>query len=239
MCQTLLQLPPRTVILLHASCHNPSGLDLSREEWEQLSKLCLSQQLIPFFDMAYQGLGESIEKDAWGVRYFAEQGHEMLLAFSFSKSLGLYGERVGALYITCREAPMAVRVNSQVKRLIRSLYSNPPLHGGKIAAAILSTPSLRKLWIEELQEMVRRVNEMRKGLSALLTQKMERDFGFILQGKGLFSLLGIGQDEVRLLREQQALYMTKDSRVNLSGLTVEKLPLVAQAISTVCCKPSS
>ena len=225
-----------TVVLLHACCHNPTGADLSLDQWKMVSDLFLAKGLIPFFDFAYQGLGEGIEEDARAVRLFAEAGHQMLVAYSLSKNFGLYAERTGGLFILTEEALFASHVLSKLKTFIRTTYSNPPLHGAAIAGEILSNPQLKREWEEELGEMRARISKMRKLFCERLIEKsLKRDFRFLLDRSGMFCFTGLDKSEVGRLREEFGIYMTQDGRVNITGLNEDNLDKVVDAILKVCC----
>jgi len=233
MCDTLKHFPQKTAVLFHACCHNPSGADPSFNEWTQLGTICLNGQLIPFFDLAYQGFGDGIEEDAQAVRLFAKQGHDMLIAVSFSKNFSLYGERAGALFIVSQNQNQAEAIKTHVRRMIRGIYSNPPLHAAKIVGSILGTPTLRHQWHEELEEMRKRIITMRSRLAELLTTSTGRDFSFLIAQKGLFSLLSLDLKQIHLLKEKHALYITEDGRINLAGLTPSNLHAVCSALTSV------
>jgi aspartate aminotransferase len=226
-------LPPRSIILLHACCHNPSGLDYNQEEWKEIFSLISSHSLIPFFDMAYQGFGEDLEEDAWPIRYFAKQGYEMLVAMSFAKNLSFYGERGGALYIVSRSPSLANQIKGIVKNRIRGLYSNPPIHSGIVIASILSSAHLKELWVEELKSMAQRIRHLRLQFSALLTENTGLNFNFLENGKGLFSLFNVNKEEVLFLKEKHAIYIAGDGRVNLTGLNETNMERVAKSLSEI------
>ena len=234
MCESIKHMPKGSIILLHACCHNPTGIDPQFEQWKELSKLIKDQQLIPFFDFAYQGFGQGLEEDAKAVRYFAEQHHEMLVASSFSKNFGLYSERVGLLSIVTPNKETAVRVCSQLKSLIRCSYSTPPSHGVRIVKTILQDPALRKEWEQELANMCERIKEMRKALvGELLTRKNNKDFSFMNRQQGIFSYSGLDQDQVHRLRQENGIYMPSNGRINVAGLNWHNLNYVVDAILSV------
>jgi aspartate/tyrosine/aromatic aminotransferase len=234
MCAALNRLPPRTVVLLHACCHNPTGADLSLEEWEKLSTIIRSKRLIPFFDLAYQGFGRSLEEDVEAVRLFAKEGHEMLLAVSLSKNFSLYAERVGALFVTCESHKIAEHVLSKMKIISRRSFSNPPLHGAGIVATILNSTALRNEWEKELSLMRGRIDTMRKTFSAELMRKAKKtDFSFLQERRGLFCFTGLTEAQVNRLIKEFGIYMPSDGRINVAGLNSENLDYVVDAIIAV------
>jgi len=234
MSAAIQNMPPGSILLLQGCCHNPSGVDPSIEEWKELSPLVKKQNLIPFFDLAYQGFGESLDKDAEPIRYFAEQGHEMVVCYSFSKNFGLYGERVGFLSILADHPASIPKIASQIKTTIRSNYSNPPLHGVRIVKTILKSPELSAEWKIELENMRDRICEMRKALvAALLVKEHGRDFSFLLQQRGLFSFSGLNPEQTQRLREEKGIYMPQNGRINVAGLNTQNLEYVAESIISV------
>jgi aspartate/tyrosine/aromatic aminotransferase len=234
MCDAIKNMPPGSVILLHGCCHNPTGIDPTFEQWKELSDLIKKQQLIPFFDIAYQGFGQDLDLDAQAIRYFVNEGHEMLIAYSFSKNFGLYGERVGFLTVVCSTAERIPKIGSQIKSLIRANYSNPPLHGARIVSTILKSHELTLEWKTELSNMRERVKEMRKALiAALLVKGQDRNFAFMHQQNGLFSFLGINPEQVQYLRKEKAIYMPNSGRINIAGLNTQNISDVAEALLSV------
>jgi aspartate aminotransferase len=234
MLETLQSLAPGTVVLLHASCHNPTGADLSRETWSEILEIVRRRRLLPFIDMAYQGLGQGIAEDAHGIRLFAAELPELLVAVSCSKNFGLYRERVGVLHMVTESAKVAEAALSQEVRTARRLYSMPPDHGAAIVAAILADEALRRSWESELAHMRERIMDLRRDLVARLRQECPlRDFGFIAQQRGMFSFLGIEPAEVQRLRTEHHVYMTEDSRINIAGLRAENLGYFAHAVAQV------
>jgi aspartate/tyrosine/aromatic aminotransferase len=231
MVQTL---PEKSILLLHACCHNPTGSDLSPTEWKELSSLMLKRKLLPFFDIAYQGLGKGWDEDAYAVRLFAEEGHEMLVAASFSKNFSLYAERVGALFVISQKELFAQNAASQIKILVRTNYSNPPLHGAKIVATILSSPSLKKEWEAELTQIRERIVEIRKALTAALSSRAQGfDFSYLDRCHGLFSFCDLTKEQVDRLKSEYGIYTTSDGRINITGLNWDNLDYVADAIAAV------
>lgn len=231
MLNFLAQVPEKSVIVFHGCCHNPTGCDLNPAQWREVSALILKHKLIPFFDFAYQGFGKGIEEDAWAIRHFAEKGHEMFVASSYSKNFGLYGERIGCLSILSKNEQLNQNVASVVKKLIRTNYSNPPRHGAGIITTILQDVGLKEMWMGEVDQMRTRIEGLRSELSDALAAQFGKDkFSFIKRRQGLFSMLGLNKDQVERLRDEYAVYCAGSSRVNLSGLSEENLTYVIEAI---------
>lgn len=234
MCEDIGNLAPGSVVLLHACCHNPTGYDLSRQQWQELSVLIRARKVIPFFDLAYQGFSDAVEEDAFPVRYFTSQGHEMLVASSLSKNFGLYCERVGSLSIVAKDGETAGRIGSQIKQLIRSNYSNPPRHGAQIVADIIKTESLKNEWLEELSGMYGRLNAMRRHLiTGLQAKAMAKDWSFLEQQKGFFAFCGFTAEQTDRLVKEYGIYMPDNGRINISGLNESNFEYVIQSISSV------
>ncbi len=234
MMETLKGLPSRSIVVLHACCHNPTGVDLSREQWEVVVALFQSSSLIPFLDFAYQGFSDGIEADAFAVRAFVEAGVPCLIANSFSKSFALYRERVGALTIVTGSAEEARRVLSQVKRVIRTNYSSPPSHGAQVVAAVLADAELRARWEEELAEMRERIHRMRELFVRTLREKgVEQDFSFIARQRGMFSYSGLSREVVERLRHEYSLYIVGSGRICLAALNERNISYVCEAIAEV------
>lgn len=234
MLQYLDALPAGDVVLIHACCHNPTGADLSPAQWSALIELLERRRLVPFLDLAYQGFAQDLQADAAGVRAVAARVPEMLLAVSFSKNLGLYRERVGALTVVGADAGRADAVHSQVLQIARGIYSMPPDHGAAIAARIFGDPALRAAWIAELAAMRARLGDMR----TLLAQRLGAatggaDFDFLTAQSGMFSLLGVSPAAVTRLREEHHVYMTADGRMNLAGVMPGNVDYLAAAIAAV------
>ncbi|GHT96723.1 aspartate aminotransferase [Betaproteobacteria bacterium] len=230
----LAALPSASIVLLHACCHNPTGADLTADQWQEVAAICKEKGLVPFLDLAYQGFADGIEPDAVAVRTFAAAAIPFLVASSFSKSFSLYGERVGALSLITASKDEATRVLSQVKRTIRTNYSNPPTHGGAIVAAVLTNPALRKLWEDELADMRDRIRAMRTGLvDALKAQGVTQDFSFIAQQRGMFSYTGLSSAQVERLKTNFGIYAVSTGRICLAALNGKNLPVVAKAIAAV------
>jgi aspartate aminotransferase len=232
MLQRLKAASAGDVVIIHACCHNPSGADLNPEQWQSVAELLQRRGLVPFLDLAYQGFGSSLEEDAAPVRMVVERVPEALIAVSFSKNLGLYRERVGGLIVISENATRADAVQSHMLHIARSIYSMPPDHGAAIAAKILANPQLKHEWIQELDAMRTRIQEMR----TLLAQKLQDvtgddSFDFIRTQHGMFSLLGVSGDAVERLREKHHIYMTSDSRMNLAGILPNNVNYVAAAFA--------
>lgn len=227
-------LAPKSILILHACCHNPTGVDPSLEQWQELLNVIKSRQLIPFLDIAYQGFGEGLEEDAKVVRLFAEAGVEILVSSSFSKSFSLYGERVGALTLTTENKELADKVLSQVKTVIRTNYSNPPTHGATVVATVLNSPELFQIWKEELSEMRIRIRAMREQLVQKIKEAgVEQDFSFILEQNGMFSYSGLTKEQVDRLREEFGIYAVSSGRICVAALNSTNIDYVAKAIATV------
>ena len=227
-------LAPRSILILHACCHNPTGVDPSLAQWQELLAIIKSRQLIPFLDIAYQGFGAGLEEDAQVVRLFAESGIEMLVSSSFSKSFSLYGERVGALTLTTDSKEIATKVLSQIKTVIRTNYSNPPTHGATVVASVLNSPELFALWEEELSEMRCRIRSMREQLvQKIKAAGVSQDFSFILAQNGMFSYSGLTKNQVERLREEFGIYAVDSGRICVAALNSNNIDYVAKAIATV------
>ena len=234
MLSTLRGLPARSVVLLHACCHNPTGVDLTRAQWDTLIPLLRERELIPYLDLAYQGFGDGIEADAYAVRALASAGVSFFIANSFSKSMSVYGERCGALSVVCPDAAQAVNVLGQLKFTVRRNYSSPPIHGGQIVATVLTDPELRREWETELGAMRERILAMRKKLYAVLKAKAPgRDFEYFLTQRGMFSYTGLSAAQVDTLREEHALYMVRSGRICVAGLNSSNVEATAVAIAAV------
>ncbi len=234
MQESLNAMPAGSVVVLHSCCHNPTGVDLTSEQWTAVLEIVRSRSLIPFLDLAYQGFAESLEADAYAARLFAGAMSPVFLSSSFSKSFSLYGERVGALSVVTGSPEEAMRVLSQVKRLVRTNYSNPPTHGGQIVATVLGNPQLRSLWDRELGGMRERIKEMRKRLVDAVQKRVPgTDWSFILKQRGMFSYSGLSKDQVRRLREDKSIYTIDTGRICVAALTSKNVDYVADAIAEV------
>ncbi|MEA3141518.1 MAG: aspartate aminotransferase [Gammaproteobacteria bacterium] len=232
MLERLKAAPAGDAVLIHAGCHNPTGADLEPAQWQAVAQLLQKRGLVPFLDLAYQGFGSSLDEDAAPVRLVVEQVPEALIAVSFSKNLGLYRERVGALITVSENAARADAVQSHMLQIARSIYSMPPDHGAAIAARIFSDPQLKRGWIAELDAMRTRIQEMRDLLARKLQEVRGDDaFDFIRRQHGMFSLLGVSRDAVERLREKHHIYMLPDSRMNLAGILPQNVAYVAEAFA--------
>lgn len=224
-------LPAGSIVVLHACCHNPTGVDLTPDDWRAVLDVVRARGHIPFLDMAYQGFGDGIEEDAAAVRLFADSGLPFLASSSFSKSFSLYGERVGALSLVTGSREESGRVLSQVKRVIRTNYSNPPTHGAMIVASVLNDPALRTLWEQELAEMRDRIRAMRLALVDQLASV--GDFGFVARQRGMFSYSGLSADQVDRLRSEFGIYAVSTGRICVAALNRGNLQTVTRAIAAV------
>jgi len=232
MLGTLKGAPALTIVVLHACCHNPTGVDLSHEEWMRLVDLFQTSGLIPFLDFAYQGFSEGIEADAFAVRAFAEAGVPCLIANSFSKSFNLYRERIGALTIVSASEEEAKRVRSQVKRIIRTNYSSPASHGAQLVTAVLTDAGLRARWEVELAEMRERIRRMRDLFVRRLREKgVEQDFSFIERQRGMFSYSGLSREAVDRLRDEYSIYIVGSGRICVAALNEKNIDYVCEAIA--------
>ena len=227
-------LPASSIVVLHACCHNPTGADLTTAQWSEVVAITKEQKLVPFIDMAYQGFADGIEADGSAVKQFADAGMQFLVSSSFSKSFSLYGERVGALSIVTASKEESGRVLSQIKRVIRTNYSNPPTHGGAIVAAVLASAELRKLWEAELGVMRDRIRAMRTGLVEELKSKgVTQDFSFVAKQRGMFSYTGLTVAQVDALRNDFGIYAVSTGRICLAALNSKNLSYVAEAMAKV------
>ena len=234
MLEDLNALPAGSIVVLHACCHNPTGVDLTPADWQNVLDVVKAKGLIPFLDMAYQGFGDGIDEDAAAVRLFAESGLSFFVSSSFSKSFSLYGERVGALSIITESAEESARVLSQVKRVIRTNYSNPPTHGASIVAAVLNSPELRAMWEDELAEMRLRIRGMRLQMVELLAKKAPgHDFSFVARQRGMFSYSGLTVEQVARLRSEFGIYALDTGRICVASLNQRNIEVVTDAIVQV------
>jgi aromatic-amino-acid transaminase len=234
LLEDLAALPAGSIVVLHACCHNPTGVDLTLEDWRQVLDTLRAHDLVPFLDMAYQGFGDGIQEDAAAVRLFAESGLSFFVSSSFSKSFSLYGERVGALSIVTQSADESRRVLSQVKRVIRTNYSNPPTHGAMIVANVLGNPELRAQWEAELGEMRERIRGMREQMVAgLAAQAPGHDFSFVARQRGMFSYSGLTVEQVGRLRNEFGIYALDTGRICVAALNQGNIDEVIDAIVAV------
>lgn len=227
-------LPANSIIVLHACCHNPTGADLTETQWREIIEVMKARGLVPFLDMAYQGFADGIAEDALTLNLFAASGLQFFVSSSFSKSFSLYGERVGALSVITASKDESARVLSQIKRVIRTNYSNPPTHGGSVVAAVLSTPELRALWEKELTGMRDRIRTMRHSLVEKLKAKgIAQDFSFIVRQRGMFSYTGLSADQVARLQKEFGVYAVSSGRICVAALNMRNIDYVVEAIATV------
>ena len=234
MAGRLKTLPARSVVVLHVCCHNPTGADPSRAQWGEIIEIVRAGGLVPILDLAYQGFAEGLEADADPVRRFVAAGIPVLVANSFSKNFSLYGERVGALSLVAANADEAARALSQLKRVIRTNYSNPPTHGARVVEMVLTHPELRALWERELAEMRERIKAMRQVLVERVQARGQNvDFGFVLRQNGMFSYSGLGKDDVARLREEHGIHAVDSGRICVAALNTGNVDRVAAAVAAL------
>jgi aromatic-amino-acid transaminase len=234
MCEALAALPKRSLVLLHACCHNPTGVDLARAQWEALLPLLRERELLPFLDLAYQGYGDGIEQDASAPRLLASAGLTFFIANSFSKSMSVYGERAGALSVVCADRAEADRVLGQMKATVRRNYSSPPIHAAGIVSRVLTEPALRAGWEAEVAAMRGRILAMRRRLHEVLSAKRPgRDFGYVLSQRGMFSYTGLAPAQVDRLREELGVYLVRSGRICVAGLNSGNVERTALALAAV------
>ncbi|RLT39210.1 MAG: aspartate/tyrosine/aromatic aminotransferase [Chloroflexi bacterium] len=234
MLAVIRQIPAGDVLLLHGCCHNPTGVDLSTEQWQAVAQVASERGLLPLLDFAYQGFADGLDEDAAGVRIVAEHCPELFVASSYSKNFGLYNERTGALTLVARTPEAAEAALSHVKRCIRANYSNPPAHGGEIVRTILGDPELRRRWEQEVAEMRERINTMRHLFVETLNEKgVTRDFSFIARQRGMFSFSGLTPAHVKALRERHAVYIVGSGRISVAGMTEGNMDYLCEAIADV------
>ena len=234
MLEALSKIPAKSAVLLHACCHNPTGVDLTNAQWNALIPVLKKGELLPFLDMAYQGYGDGLVEDAYAVRAFAAAGLPFFVANSFSKNMSLYGERCGALSVVCPNAAEAALVLGQLKATIRRNYSNPPVHGGQIVAKVLSDASLRARWEAEVDEMRNRIQAMRKSLHEVLTAKLPgRDLDYFLTQRGMFSYTGMTPEQVERLKVEFGVYILRSGRMCVAGLNTGNVEAAAEAFAKV------
>uniref|UniRef100_A0A914KIM6 Aspartate aminotransferase n=2 Tax=Meloidogyne incognita group TaxID=654580 RepID=A0A914KIM6_MELIC len=233
--EDILAIPKGSVILLHACAHNPTGVDPNPEQWIKISEACKQRQLFCFFDMAYQGFASGdVNRDAHAVRYFVESGHNICLAQSFAKNMGLYGERVGTFSIICENEEEASRVLSQLKIIVRPMISNPPIHGARIAAKILGDPVLRAQWLVDVKGMANRIITMRDQLKELLIRAgSQRNWDHIVNQIGMFCYTGISPEQVDRLTKEFSIYLTRDGRISVAGISSKNIEYLANALHQV------
>jgi aspartate aminotransferase len=234
MLEALKQVPADDAVLIHACCHNPSGMDLNLDQWRQLAELAHEVGFLPVVDMAYQGFGEGLEEDASGLRLLADTVDEMIICSSCSKNFGLYRERIGACSVIGKSAAAADIINSVLLPTVRVNYSMPPAHGAAIVETILNSPELTAQWHVELKEMRDRIGGMRQLLvDRLVANGVVRDFSFITAQNGMFSFLGIDKDQVRRLQDEFSIYMVGSSRISIAAIAPDNVDYLAQSIAKV------
>ena len=222
------------IVLLHGCCHNPTGIDLNQEQWNEIGELCVEKQLVPFFDFAYQGFGLGTEEDAQGLRIVAAQVPELLIANSFSKNFGLYNERIGALTLVADTENTVQKSYSQVKRIVRAMYSNPPAHGALIVSTILNDDELTLQWQAELKQMRERIAEMRQlFVDTLKAEGVKQDFSFISGQRGMFSFSGLNKVQVEKLKADFGVYIVDSGRISVAGMTKHNIPVICKAIAQI------
>jgi len=235
MLAALEAAPEGDIVLLHACCHNPTGFDLSRDDWGKVLEVVRRRSLLPLIDFAYQGFGDGLEEDAWAVRLFASELPELLITSSCSKNFGLYRERTGALLVCSHDPEKLLDVRSQLAFIARNLWSTPPDHGAAVVAEILGDPELKGLWISEVEEMRQRIARLRSGLvEALVPHGLGERFAHIARQRGMFSYTGLSPQQVAALRERHSVYMVGTGRANVAGADEQRLDVLAAAIADVC-----
>lgn len=235
MLAVLKEAPKGDVVLLHACCHNPTGFDLSHDDWQRVLEIVRSRDLLPLIDFAYQGFGDGLEQDAWSTRLFAAQVPELLITSSCSKNFGLYRDRTGALIVCAKSADKLIDIRSQLANIARNLWSTPPDHGAAVVATILADPELKARWADEVEAMRLRIAQLRSGLvEALEPHGLRERFAHIGVQRGMFSYTGLSPEQVRHLRERHSVYMVSSGRANVAGIDATRLALLADAIADVC-----
>jgi len=227
-------LPEQSIVLLQPCCHNPTGIDLSQDQWHEIIRVAARRKLIPFMDMAYQGFGDSLDEDIWAIRAMADAGLVFVVSNSFSKNFSLYGERVGGLSVVCPTQQEAERVLGQLKAAVRRIYSNPPSHGAQLVATVLHDARLTALWHAEVTDMRERIKSMRAKLKQVLQQRLpEISADYFVTQRGMFSYTGISADEVDVLREEKGVYLVRSGRMCVAGLNDGNIDYVAESIADV------
>ncbi|MBD2810879.1 aspartate/tyrosine/aromatic aminotransferase [Xenorhabdus sp. Vera] len=234
MLSTFKQLPAKSIILMHPCCHNPTGSDLTNDQWDQVIQIAQERKLIPFLDIAYQGFADGMEDDAYAIRAMTDAELPCLISNSFSKIFSLYGERVGGLSVVCDDAKAAECVLGQLKASVRRIYSSPPNFGAQVVARVLSHPELKKQWLEEVEQMRLRIREMRTVLvNALKKSLPEKNFDYLLKQRGMFSYTGFSQEQVDRLREEFGVYLVGSGRVCMAGVNHHNVLRIAEAFAAV------
>ncbi|HEX7927243.1 MAG TPA: amino acid aminotransferase [bacterium] len=232
--ESLEKIPEGDLVVIHACCHNPSGVDPAPAQWDKVVDVFKRRKIVPFLDFAYQGFGDGMEEDSYGVRAFANAGLEMMVSSSFSKNFGLYRERVGALTFVTGDAAEAGKVMSRAKLTVRANYSNPPAHGGKVVEIVLGNPELRKLWEQEVTGMRNRIHQMRRMfVDGLKAKGVKRNFEFIVEQRGMFSFCGVTVDEVQQLKQKYGIYLVDNGRINVAAMTPGNMDYLTTAIAAV------
>ncbi len=235
MLAVLNEVPKGDVVLLHACCHNPTGFDLSHDDWQRVLDVVRSRNLLPLIDFAYQGFGDGLEQDAWSTRLFAAELPEVLITSSCSKNFGLYRDRTGALIVCAKTADKLIDIRSQLANIARNLWSTPPDHGAAVVATILADPELKSRWADEVEAMRLRIAQLRSGLvEALEPHGLRERFAHIGVQRGMFSYTGLSLEQVKQLREHHSVYMVSSGRANVAGIDATRLALLAEAIASVC-----
>ncbi|MFJ2487498.1 amino acid aminotransferase [Pseudomonas sp. NPDC087639] len=235
MLAVLNEVPKGDVVLLHACCHNPTGFDLSQDDWQRVLDVVRRRDLLPLIDFAYQGFGDGLEQDAWSTRLFAAQAPELLITSSCSKNFGLYRDRTGALIVCAKTADKLIDIRSQLANIARNLWSTPPDHGAAVVATILADPELKSRWADEVEAMRLRIAQLRSGLvEALEPHGLRERFAHIGVQRGMFSYTGLSPEQVKQLREHHSVYMVSSGRANVAGIDATRLALLAEAIANVC-----
>jgi aspartate aminotransferase len=234
MLAFISKIPSNSLVILQACCHNPTGADLSQSEWNELSSLMMKKRLIPFFDIAYHGLGRNLIDDTYAIRYFAKQGHEMLVSYTCSKNFSLYCHRTGALFIVANSSSRKEAISSQVNRIIRANYSNPPMYGAMLVSLILNNDKLKQLWEKEVNQIQARLNSLRQDFVKKLNQNFsDKNFNYILKHNGMFSFLDLNKEQVLEIREKFGVYLSKNGRMNFAGLNKENMQFIVDSITKV------
>ncbi len=235
MLAVLREVPKGDVVLLHACCHNPTGFDLSHDDWKRVLEVVRNRDLLPLIDFAYQGFGDGLEQDAWSTRLFAAQVPELLITSSCSKNFGLYRDRTGALIVCATSADKLIDIRSQLANIARNLWSTPPDHGAAVVATILADPELKARWADEVEAMRLRIAQLRSGLvEALEPHGLRERFAHIGVQRGMFSYTGLSPEQVKSLRERHSVYMVSSGRANVAGIDATRLALLADAIASAC-----
>ncbi|MFP6865756.1 MAG: amino acid aminotransferase [Roseibacillus sp.] len=234
MVAALKNVPAGDVVLFHTCCHNPSGMDPTPAQWEELAELAAAQGFLPLFDFAYQGFGDGLEDDAFGLRAFAAKGIELLVASSFSKNFGLYNQRVGAMTVVATAAEAAQNAMSHVKLCIRTNYSNPPAHGARLVATVLADCELRTIWEQDVTIMRDRINSMRRLFVETMAAKTDKaDFSFVATQRGMFSFSGLSKEQVLEIREKHSVYIVGSGRISIAGITSSNIDPLCSALASV------